>query len=85
MDAKGNLYVIDTGNNRILRFPQPFNQTAGELPDLVIGQPSFTTNTLNQGGLSASSLAFTNSSGAVLLAYLTFDSSGNLWGGRRRQ
>src|SRR6267378_8189814 len=34
----GNLYVVDSGNNRILRFPTPTSQT-DQLPDLVIGQP----------------------------------------------
>src|SRR6266496_987912 len=28
VDASGNLYVADTGNNRILRFPKPFSQTS---------------------------------------------------------
>ena len=27
VDSKGNLYVADTGNNRIMRFPAPFSQT----------------------------------------------------------
>ena len=28
VDASGNLYVMDAGNNRILRFPKPFSQPA---------------------------------------------------------
>ncbi len=75
VDASGNLYVIDAGNNRILRFPKPFNQTANELPDMVIGQPGFTTGAANQGGISASTLSF---AGAAAVS-LTFDSAGNLW------
>ena len=82
VDGSGNLYVVDSGNNRILRFPQPFAQSGTVLPDLVIGQPGFTTIAANQGGISASTLALSvaASSGTnTLLSYLTFDSSGNLW------
>ena len=80
VDAKGNLYVVDSGNNRILRFPQPFTQTGQPLPDIVIGQTSFSANSPNQGASAptASSLVFTTSSTA-LVAYLTFDAQGDLW------
>ncbi len=41
LDASGHLYVADTGNSRVLRFPRPFDQSAGAIrADLVIGQPS---------------------------------------------
>ena len=77
VDGKGNLYIIDAGNNRILRFPQPFNQNGNPFPDMVIGQ-----RTLIQGLLtpeiSAGTLAFSSSSG-VSQAYLKFDSANNLW------
>jgi sugar lactone lactonase YvrE len=37
VDAKGNLYVADAGNNRVLRYPAPFaSNNAG--PDIVLGQ-----------------------------------------------
>src|SRR5207248_3191371 len=45
VDSDGNLYVADTGNGRVLRFPKPFaNYVPGALPqaDLVLGQSSFT-------------------------------------------
>src|ERR1017187_8583916 len=38
VDATGNLYVADTGNNRVLRFPTPFAHTQALFPDLAIGQ-----------------------------------------------
>ncbi|MBC8167384.1 MAG: NHL repeat-containing protein, partial [Bryobacteraceae bacterium] len=78
VDATGNLYVIDAGNNRILRFPKPFAQNVDiPIPDFVIGQNSFTTNAANLEGLSANSIAL-NSNG-VSRADLTFDAQGNLW------
>jgi len=45
VDAKGNLYVADSGNGRVLRFPAPFAYTgaAPEPADLVLGQSNFTT------------------------------------------
>jgi len=78
VDSQGNVYVADAGDNRILRFPKPFAQTGNQVPDLVIGQTSFKTTGANQGGISASTLALSSSAG-TMLAYLTFDVSGNLW------
>ena len=78
VDSQGNVYVLDSGDNRILRFPKPFAQTGSQVPDLVIGQPSFATNGVNQGGISASTLALTSGT-SPLLAFLAFDSPGNLW------
>ncbi len=65
-DPSGNLWVADTGNNRILEFKAPF--TTREEASLVIGQTGFTTPTAGNGpsGLSSPS-------------GLTFDPSGNLW------
>lgn len=74
VDSHGNVYVMDSGNNRILRFPQPFSQGGTPLPDIIIGQSTFTTNGANQGGLSASTLALAGSP-----SYLAFDSAGDLW------
>jgi uncharacterized protein (TIGR03437 family) len=43
VDSNGNLWVADSGNGRVLRFPTPFAQTAGGMQqaNLVIGQSSF--------------------------------------------
>ncbi len=83
VDAHGNLYVVDAGNNRVLRFPTPFSKTT-QLPDLVIGQPGFDTRGENTNGPSAASLNFaivspTSPAGTAYAAGLTFDAAGNLW------
>jgi uncharacterized protein (TIGR03437 family) len=81
VDGRGNLYVVDSGNNRILRFPKPFEQPADALlPDMVIGQKTFSANTANQGLTlpTAKTLAFYVNSN-VYRSALAFDSSGNLY------
>jgi uncharacterized protein (TIGR03437 family) len=71
----GDLYVADTGNNRILRFRAPFNVPAGQqaFPDLCLGQPNFgsavanaPTGLISEKGLSQPS-------------QIRFDRAGNLW------
>ena len=59
VDAQGNLWVADTQNNRVLRFP--YNATTGspkKAADLVLGQPNFTSaaagSALNQMSSPAS-------------------------------
>lgn len=77
VDKAGNLYVVDSGNNRVLRFPTPFTQ-ANLFPDLAIGQTSFNTNGANPGGISGSTLSLNNANG-VFQAYIAFDAAGNLF------
>jgi uncharacterized protein (TIGR03437 family) len=43
LDASGNLYVADSGNNRVLRYPRPVDQSGRISPDQVIGQADFTS------------------------------------------
>ncbi|MCL4401770.1 MAG: hypothetical protein M1436_03770 [Acidobacteria bacterium] len=74
----GDLYVADTGNNRILRFPKPAAQT-DQFPDLVIGQPNFTSRQPNQGGTLNEKTLYLASSSSVFRASLAFDASGNLY------
>jgi sugar lactone lactonase YvrE len=52
IDANGNIYIVDTGNNRILYYPGSATTAIR-----VYGQAgSFTSNTANNGGVSATSL-----------------------------
>ena len=78
VDKNGNLYVADTGNNRILRFPKPFTQTTTQVPDLVIGQTGFSSRNANEGGVSATTLALSTSAGPQQV-FPAFDAAGNLW------
>ncbi len=52
VDTAGNVYVAD--NNRVLEYHTPL--TTDTVADVVLGQPDFTSNTANNGGVSASSL-----------------------------
>jgi sugar lactone lactonase YvrE len=65
-DASGNLWIVDAGNSRILRFSPPF--TNGMSANLVIGQSSFTTN-----------VVATTQSGLRGPEGMAFDPAGNLW------
>jgi len=81
VDAKGSLYVIDAGNNRVLRYPAPFAQTSDLLAvDLIIGQPDLNGRSANGGQTAptANTLALANGSG-VFRAGMAFDAQGNLW------
>ena len=76
VDKTGNLYVADTGNNRILRYPQPFS-SANQFPTLVIGQKTLSTSSANLNGIGASTLSI-GASGLGRTG-IAFDPSGNLW------
>ncbi len=53
--SSGDLYVADSGNNRVLVFSQPTSQSA--VASRVLGQPNFVTNAANPTGLLATSMA----------------------------
>jgi len=80
VDRSGNLYVADSGNNRILRYPRPFDQTSEILQtDLVIGQRTVTSGRrANQGsGPGPETISLNN--GTTFRAGVAIDSGGNLW------
>ena len=67
IDSNSNLYVADGSNNRVLYYP-----AGSTTATRVYGQGGdFTTNTVNNGGVSATSL---NAPGAIIT-----DSSGNIY------
>ena len=76
VDGQGNLYVADSGNNRIIRFPRPLDQKEDvKLPDMVVGQTSFSGS---QPGTSEKLIA-TNAGNAIYRCGMIFDSNGNLY------
>jgi len=81
MDHLGNLMVAD--GSRVLVYLTPFGPMnpatgAGDTTaDIVIGQPNFTSNTPNNGGLGAQSLAWVDWVGADSSNNLVVSDSGN--------
>jgi sugar lactone lactonase YvrE len=70
VDSRGNLWLSDPGNHRVLEFDRPFESDA--VADRVLGQGgSFTTGVCNQGGLGARSLCVPGA--------LAFDRDDNLY------
>lgn len=65
-DSAGDLWVADSGNNRILEYKAPFE--TGMFASLVLGQQSFTT-----GGAGSGQSGLSEPSG------LAFDPAGDLW------
>ena len=45
VDDRGTLYVADSGNSRVLRYPRPVSQTGRITPDAVLGQRDFSSAT----------------------------------------
>ncbi len=90
VDPKGNLYIADSGNNRVLRYPVPFANTGNEVPDIVLGQPDkYTSRHGNQAGNpSAKTIClsrllngdpFCPSGGGPFISSLAMDINGNLF------
>ncbi|MBV9506806.1 MAG: hypothetical protein JO323_17570 [Acidobacteriia bacterium] len=77
----GDLYITDSGNNRVLRFPQPFANANQQVPNLVIGQQTLSTRLANYpaGKPTANGISLFSGSGTPLSANIAFDNAGNLW------
>jgi sugar lactone lactonase YvrE len=69
VSATGDLYVADSGNNRVLEYDRPF--ATDTVADRVIGQPDFVSNGKNSGGIGAASLD--RPTGVAI------DAAGDLW------
>ena len=68
-DSSGNLWVSDSGDNRIVEYTAPFSN--GENASLVLGAPTLTTAEFSTQNASNTDLNAPEG--------LAFDSSGNLW------
>ncbi|MBI1353828.1 MAG: hypothetical protein GC160_05730 [Acidobacteria bacterium] len=69
--ATGDLYVADTNDNRVVRFLNPFENTARVEPDKVYGQPDFTEVRANYPVPGPRTMRTPTG--------LSFDAAGNLW------
>ncbi len=76
---QGDLYVADAGNNRILRFRQPFVNAPNLQPDLWLGQPTITSRAANYTGQVDARGIFLASGSTLYVPGLAFDANGNLW------
>ena len=68
LDPSGNLFVLDQGNSRVLRFDSAASKTNGAAANGVIGQPNFTSK-----GFATSATGFFSPQGIAV------DGSGNLY------
>jgi uncharacterized protein (TIGR03437 family) len=74
VDDAGNLWVADTGNNRVVRFGSAtLNSTTPPDADTVIGQKDLTSGGANQSSIAVSASGFDTPVG------LTFDAQNNLY------
>ncbi len=89
VDRQGNLYIVDTWNNRVLKYNQPFsadksNGKGDAIADFVWGQDDFNQNKINRGqGANARDLRslYTSFGGYDHVASrgVSVDISGNVW------
>ena len=91
VDSNGHLFVVDVGNNRILRYKRPFDQPDSvKMASLVIGQPSLSgyaanaqfltdSNRINPKNLSVNPGNSGTCSSGCFFSDIKFDPSGNLW------
>lgn len=73
VDRAGNLWVADTGNHRVLRYPAGMLNLTAPSADIVLGQKSFTETSRNGGSATVTAAGFDSP------AALAFDNDGNLY------
>jgi uncharacterized protein (TIGR03437 family) len=79
VDYLGNLYVADSGNNRVLRFLKPFDTTPLKV-DLWIGQKALSSSpVVNYPSGQAVTPTANGISLSSFVVAITFDSKHNLW------
>ena len=73
--TSGRLFVADSLNHRVLSWPSAAAFTNRQAADIVLGQPDFTSNSINQGGatpaantLNAPKSVATDSAGRLYVA-----------------
>ncbi len=91
VDSAGNLYVADSGNGRVLRFPTPFAQQGQEQADLVLGQHDYFTTITDPTSRTMAApygLAFAGTNGLLVsdvltnrVLYFKFTANGTFTGG----
>ncbi len=74
VDDYDHLYVADMNNNRVLRFALPISDN-NQAAELVLGQSSFVTNTINRGNGAASA----TNSGLYNPQGVAVDAAGNVY------
>jgi uncharacterized protein (TIGR03437 family) len=81
VDGSGNLYVADSANNRILRYPKPFSQPGNEAisADFVIGQTSVNSGRAPNAPVRSAKSLFLASGTSIFTTGMRFDAGGNLW------
>jgi uncharacterized protein (TIGR03437 family) len=70
VDSAGNLYVADSFNGRVLRFPTPFSHQGNQQADLVLGKSNFVTPPITDASarnmLAPYGLAFAGNNGLLV-------------------
>jgi sugar lactone lactonase YvrE len=70
VDTAGRLWVVEFGNNRVLRFDNAASKSNGANADGVLGQPNFTSSTpvTSQSGVNLPQSAFVDAAGRLWVA-----------------
>jgi uncharacterized protein (TIGR03437 family) len=78
VDSNSRLYVLDAGNNRIVRYSRPFEKPPGTITadDFVIGQATLSAN---EAGIGRNKIRTASNDFYALARGLAFDSQGNLY------